>query len=117
MEIEIGQVIQQGEVRIKRLTDVPEIDGLQQRKRGKNGFILAHSESGHHHLLTGGDVLERPSNREGLEMLYAILDKPEQVIQDAASPHDAYTLPPGAYDIRISREFNPFAEQARRVAD
>ncbi len=117
MEIKIGQVVQQGEVRITRLAKAPSTNCLPKRKCSDSGFILAHSENGHHHVLSGGDVRERPTSNEGLEMLYAILDEPQTVTQDAASPHGSYTLPAGFYDIRISREHNPFTEQARQVAD
>ena len=117
MELEINKPVQQGEVYIRRLATAPKTDGLTAVKPTQKGFILSHSESGHHHLLTGGTVLERPARKEGLDAFYAILDEPEKVIQDAANPHGSYTLPAGFYDIRISREHNPFTEQARRVAD
>ena len=117
MKLEIGKPIQQGEVYIKRLAEPPKTEGLTVVKETSRGFILSHSESGHHHILTGGTVLERPMRKEGLDAFYAILENPEEVIQDAANPHGSYSLPAGFYDIRISREHNPFTEQARRVAD
>ena len=52
-----------------------------------------------------------------MKVLYAILDSPAALIQDAAAPHAGYPLPPGFYELRIAREFDPFAEQARIVAD
>lgn len=118
MKIEIGQVVQQGEVYIRRLASMPDTADTKPVKRGGKGFILSHSESGHHHILSGGDLLERPGNKAAMERFYAILENPETVIQDAAAkPHGHYDLPAGFYDIRISREYDPFAEQARRVAD
>lgn len=114
--MKIGEAVQQGEVYIRRIEALP--DGFEGKalKKTKKGFVLAHSESGNHHLLTGGGVLERPA-KAGMDMLYAILDAPEKVIQDATKPHEAQDLPAGVYDIRISREFDPFTQQARRVAD
>lgn len=114
--MEIGQVIQQGEVRIKRIADLPEDHGGTQRKTTDKGHILAHSESGHHHILDGGTVLDRPT-KNGLESLYALLEQPQKVVQDAATPHESINLPAGVYDIRISREYNPMLGEARRVAD
>ncbi len=52
-----------------------------------------------------------------MKMLYAVLENPGQLVQDAAVPHETHNLPPGIYEFRIAREFDPFAEQARRVAD
>ena len=113
------QVIgQQGEVRIVKVDALPA--GMQTKAVQKiaKGFVISHSESGHHHLLTGGDVMERTDKvPTGMQQFYAILNAPESFIQDAANPHGGYDLDPGIYRFDVSREFNPFEEQARRVAD
>ena len=116
--MKIGEAVQQGEVYIKRIAELPQGFEGKAIKRGEKGFILSHSESGNHHLLSvsDGEVLERPP-REGMELFYAILKNPEKVIQDAARPHGTHDLPTGIYDIRISREFDPFTGQARQVMD
>ena len=54
---------------------------------------------------------------QGMKILYAILDEPGQLIQDAQVPHGHYDLEAGIYQFPISREYDPFAEQARIVAD
>lgn len=108
----------QGEITIFRIGALP--DGLIPANIGRaaKGAIISHSESGHHHVLTGSaDVLERPRAPAGMQVLYAILDEPQSLIQDAVNAHDTHDLPPGIYEFRIAREFDPFAEQARRVAD
>lgn len=115
MKTVIGQ---QGEVRIIKIDALPENIKSKAVEKSAKGFIISHSESGHHHVLTGGDVMERTSNvPEGMQILYAILDNPAELIQDAANAHGGYKLDPGIYEFRLSREYNPFAEQARRVAD
>lgn len=108
----------QGEITIIQIDALPE--GMERKtvERVAKGWIISHSESGNHHLLTGGEVMERTDNiPSGMQMLYAILDEPASLIQDAPVPHGGYDLAPGIYQFRISREFDPFAEQARRVAD
>lgn len=115
MKTVIGQ---QGEVRIVKIDALPQ--GIQTKavNRIAKGFVISHSESGHHHLLTGGDVMERTDAvPEGMQIFYAILDDPQSFVQDAANPHGGYALDPGIYEFKVSREFDPFAEQARRVAD
>lgn len=108
---------QQGEVRIVKIDAMPEMQTGPVEKIAK-GFIISHSESGHHHLLTGGDVMERTDKvPAGMRQFYAILDEPQKLIQDAATPHKGFDLDPGVYRFDVSREFDPFAEQARRVAD
>jgi hypothetical protein len=109
---------QQGEVLIIEIDAIPAGVETKKAERVAKGFIIAHSEQGHHHLLTGGDVMERTSNvPAGMQIFYAILDAPEKFIQDAATPHEPYELTGKFYEFRISREFDPFAEQSRRVAD
>lgn len=113
------QVIgQQGEVRIVKIDALPENIERKAVQKIAKGYVISHSESGHHHLLTGGDVMERVNAvPSGMQIFYAILDEPQSFIQDAANPHGGYDLDPGVYEFRVSREFNPFEEQARRVAD
>jgi hypothetical protein len=109
----------QGEITIVKISELPEgFAAMQKAERTKAGWIISHSESGNHHVLTGGEVMECTENvPEGMRMLYAILENPGELIQDAAVPHGKYQLDPGFYEFRIAREFDPFAEQARQVAD
>lgn len=110
--------VQQGEVRIVQIGALPKNIETKPAEKSKRGFIISHSESGHHHILTGGNVMERTDNvPAGMQIFYAILKEPEQFIQDTANPHGDFKLDPGVYEFRVSREFDPFAEQARRVAD
>lgn len=113
------QVIgQQGEVRIAKIDTVPANMETKPAEKSAKGFIISHSENGNHHVLTGGDVMERTDHvPAGMQIFYAILDAPERFVQDAANPHGGFDLPPGTYEFRVSREFDPFADQARRVAD
>lgn len=108
----------QGEITIIKIDAMPQGIETKAAERIGKGWIISHSESGHHHVLTGGAVMERTSKvPQGMQILYAILENPEALIQDAAVPHGGFDLPAGLYEFRIAREFDPFAEQARRVAD
>lgn len=113
------QVIgQQGEVLIIKIDALPDSMETKKADRVAKGFVISHSESGHHHCVTGGEVMERTNKvPEGMQIFYAILTNPEEFIQDAANPHGGYSLAPGIYEFRVSREFDPFSEMARRVAD
>ena len=110
---------QQGEVRIIKIEAMPDGISTKEVEPFNGGFIISHSESGHHHVLTGGNVLERTDDvPQGMQILYAILDEPEALVQDApGNPHKSISLDAGFYEFRISREYDPFTEQARRVAD
>ena len=108
----------QGEVTIIKIAALPKGMTMKPVEKTAKGWIISHSESGHHHVLTGGDVMERTDRvPEGMQILYALLDAPAELVQDADVPHEGFSLDAGAYEFRISREYDPFAEQARRVAD
>ena len=108
----------QGEITIFRISKLPDNVVASKVGRTSVGAIIAHSESGNHHILTGGaDVLEHPSAPAGMQILYAILDEPQSLIQDTTVPHETYNLSPSIYEFRIAREHDHFSEMARRVAD
>ena len=109
---------QQGECLIIKIDAIP--DGIEKKnvERNARGFVISHSESGHHHVLTGGNVMERTDSiPQGLQIFYAMHEDPQSFEQDAPNSHEKFDLDPGIYEFRVSREYDPFAEQARRVAD
>lgn len=111
-------IANQGEIRIDRIEAMPASETKAFDEKNEKGWIISHSEQGHHHIL-GGDceVLERNGAPAGARILYAIVKEPAKLFQDAAVPHQPVDLDPGIYEFRIKREFDPFAEQVRRVAD
>ena len=111
-------IANQGELRIDRIDKLPDVELKPFTEANEKGVIVSHSEQGHHHLLSGNvKVMERVTAPEGAKILQAIVEEPSKLWQDAGVPHDPVNLVPGIYEIRIKREFNPFAKQARRVAD
>lgn len=110
----------QGEIYARTLDALPDgLVGFTDRDQ-RGAWIIAHSESGHHHLLTadGVTVMERTKDvPQGMRILYAIIEKPATLFQDAAVPHDAHEIAPGITEFRIAREYDPIMEHARRVAD
>lgn len=107
----------QGEIYIAKIDKLPDT-ATKPVKRTPRGYIVSHSENGAHHLLSDGELLERTEGvPAGMKILYAIIESPERLYQDDPVPHDHYDLDPGIYEFRISREYDPFAEQARIVAD
>ena len=110
----------QGEVRVYKIEALP--DGIETKRPEltKTGAaIISHSEQGHHHCVAGADVLERTNDvPAGMAIFYAICKDPTSLKQDAATPHKSIPLDGGSiYEFRVAREFDPFAEQIRRVAD
>jgi hypothetical protein len=111
--------IRQGEVRLIPVSAFP--DAETRPVAAQNGVVIVgESESHHHHVVDadGVTVLERCSDvPAGMRILHMIVEKPTKLRQTAGNPHGAHDVPPGLYEVRIKREFNPFSEMARRVAD
>lgn len=112
-------IFRQGEVRLQPINDIPEC--TTSPINAENGVIIVgESESHHHHVLEaeGVTVMERTSNvPEGMRILYAVVEKATVLKQTAGNPHGAHSIPEGKYEISIKREYDPFTQQARRVAD
>lgn len=111
---------QQGEVKIYKISEIPSgIEVVVPQKTKRGDWILSHSENGNHHIIGGdAEVMERTSDvPAGMKILYAIVSKPDEIRQDATVPHGTIPVGPDLYEFRIAREFDPFAEQARRGAD
>lgn len=110
----------QGEISITKVEGIDR-SGYASVAAESGRLIVSHSESGHvHYLPDDGSVelLERKSDvPTGMAILIAIVKEPTLLKQSASTPHQAISLDPGEYEMRLSREFDPFAEQARRVAD
>lgn len=108
----------QGEVSIFKIDKLPPDISVERVEPSKKGYIVSHSERGHHHLLEGGEVMERKEGvRPGMRILYALVKEPTRFYQDAPEAHGEYDLDPGIYEFRIAREYDPFSEQAWAVND
>lgn len=115
-------VAQQGEVKVFKIDALPKNMQTKPVPKNRHGdYIISHSESGHHHVIPSGDadVVERSDNLPvGMQIFYSIVKSPTALRQDAPTPHNEIPLDGGSiYEHRVSREFDPFAEQTRRVQD
>lgn len=104
----------QGDLMIIR---VSEFDAKDYRAAQPEGgkFILAHSETGHHHTVPEGDVLvyEKPDNQ--FEGAMQVLRECLLTHERSFDTHDPIKLEPGNYKIRRQREY--VANGYRRAAD
>ena len=107
-----------GEVNFLRIIDgKPELVGFVTVGAEKGIFVVGHSESGHDHILEADGVTMMERISDGMKILYAIVEKPVVLKQKAGSPHKDQVVQPGNYIITNNQEYDPFLEQARRVAD
>lgn len=107
-----------GEVNFFRIEKgTPNLDGFKPYEASKGGYIVGHSESGHNHVLERGNVDFMTGQVAGMQVLYALLKEPLKLRQTAGSPHAEQIVEAGEYFITNNVDYNPFTEQARRVAD
>lgn len=120
----IDRTAAQGEIYIRRIGKPPQdfLKGgtpLEVDEAGR--FIIGHSETGHHHVMerTGVDVAVMPSPSEGIRILRMIVARPDkELVHDRSTDtHESLGFPEGAYEIRIGREYDPYAQLARQQAD
>lgn len=105
----------QGEVNLIRINGVPH-DATETVAPTNDRYIVGHSESGNLHVLDAPGVTIK--RQPGSDILYAIVADPTVLRQEkTGAPHAEIRVQVGSYKIVISREFNPFTEQARAVAD
>ena len=120
----VSQPSAQGEIYIRPVSDANAATFLRGGKpleleRGR--LVIGHSESGHCHVMAPGgvDVVEMPSPSPGIRLLRMIVKDPlkELIHERPHDTHEALGFNPGAYELRIGREYDPYAQLARQQAD
>ena len=108
----------QGDLMLRRIDKLPA--GLTLLPTEQGAYIVAHSETGHHHI-----IKDRPSVKvyttddpmvSYLEVVDAT-DKTETLLEHLRShdTHETISIPSGIFELRRQREYTP--EGWRRVAD
>jgi len=106
----------QGDLLLRRIDALP--DNAEAVKAEKGAYVLAHSETGHNHV-----VMERPSvrfyqDRQDTFRSWLVVDGEEAVPvehQREFHTHETIQVSPGIYEVRRQREYTP--EGFRRAAD
>ncbi|MCC6918932.1 MAG: hypothetical protein IT548_06990 [Alphaproteobacteria bacterium] len=107
----------QGDLWWFRIASVPAnaVDVLPTSGR----FILAHSETGHHHVMDAreGVTLKRDPVDQFRQFL--VIDSGESTLEHLRGhdTHETVAFQPGMYELRSGREFDPFEQLVRRTAD
>ena len=102
----------QGDLNIFCVSEIPA--GLNQLKAERDGnHILAHSETGHHHVIDGSAV--RVFEESEFVSFLDVSEKTNVVHLRSFDTHAPISLPPGQYRITRQREYTP--EGYRRAAD
>lgn len=103
---------QQGDVLFMRVDSIP--DGLTEKK----GNVLVEGEAtGHHHSL---HVAKRIAAAMAFKILYnkaSMFVENKEDVTVKHQEHEAFTLPPGKWQIGQVREVDHFEKEIRRVTD
>lgn len=118
------KVAAQGEITILRVvtaTTGKTQDGYKPLALENGMYVIGHSETGHHHVLEhtrGVSLVVAEKALEGMHILHAILTEPNALVHKRPfDTHEPLALAPGEYEFRIAREYDPYAELARRSED
>lgn len=107
----------QGDFVIMRVDNFP--NDLEKITPNNNTYTVAHSETGHDHVM----VMERPDSVEAFKQkdvdlyeLFLLVSEPTPIEHKRAwDTHETLLVPPGKYKIRRQREYTP--EGFRKAAD
>lgn len=104
------ECLQQGDVFIQPVESIP--NGANPVAATSRGYVLAEGEvTGHAH------VIDKVADLEFVEKDGMFYIKNKTPVTVKHEEHKPVTIPAGTWQIRGVREYDHFAEEARRVAD
>lgn len=109
-----GKPVAQGDVRLVPCDEIPE--DLTQQAPESGRYVLAHSETGHHHALAVSDDV---TVYDQDEFISYVENRGENVVElrhlRNFDTHGPIGIPPGKFRVVRQREYTP--EGYRRAAD
>lgn len=117
MRDEIGATCAQGDLYIMRVADLPKT-ATEPMPQDGNRHILAHSETGHHHVADCAtmEAARVKASPPGMDIIHALVKEPTKLEHlRNFHTHAPIMLPPGRYVMRTQREAMP--EGWQRAAD
>ena len=103
----------QGDILITRVEMLPE--GAKKQTPTKEGHIVAHSETGHHHTVQPKGVDFYHAANDDMIMYLVVENEADLIHNRGHDTHEPIHFDAGIYEIRRQREYTP--EGWRRVAD
>ena len=111
-------IIRHGEVILKPVSEIPQNAKLEEET---NKYVVAHSETGHHHILEVKDKVDLSkfkvyshNGERYIELPHVAELWHQKTGDDVHTPHQVL---PSAYKVVIKKEFDYFAGAIRRVRD
>ena len=112
------KIAAQGDLLLRRIESLP--GGLKPSAIECGQYIVAHSETQHHHVIEARPNVRVLDSADPLVSYLEVIeatDKTECLLEHLRSfdTHDTISIAPGIYEIRRQREYTP--QGWRRVAD
>lgn len=105
----------QGDILIRRIDKLPK--DVIKAKSEKGKFIVAHSETGHHHSVMEHPGVQYYTTKDPMVAYLSVIEDVEAKLEHERSfdTHESILLKGGTYEIRRQREHTP--QGWRRVED
>ena len=104
----------QGDFIIRRIDKLPE--DVREIEPTDGVFIVAHSETGHHHVIEAEGVRAYVPEKPDLYRMFLGIDKPTAIKHlRSFDTHEALGLEGGVFEIKRQREYTP--QGFRRAQD
>ncbi len=108
------RMIRHGEMLLIPIDKLPA--NVEQIHEGRE-FIVAHSETGHHHVAVGDVTAFRPIGGDSTDV-YLRANKESRIEhRKTFDKHETKTLQPGIYLCRGKNEYDPFSKLIQKVRD
>lgn len=113
--IKFNKQAAQGDMVLRRIDKLP--DGVKPIEAECGKYILAHSETGHNHVIRQQDGVSFFANDNNPLIAYLVVDNTKCLLEHERSfdTHSPIEIGNGIYEIRRQREYTP--EGWRRAAD
>jgi hypothetical protein len=97
----------QGDMLIRRISSLPDTAKKIDAENGR--YILAHSETGHNHVIKKQAGIEFYANDNDSFIAYLVVDNTKCLVEHERSfdTHDPIEIGDGVYEIRRQREYTP----------
>ena len=108
----------QGDLLIRRVAAIPATAKPLKAEDGK--FIVAHSETGHHHVIAERPCVQVFTTDDHMVSYLRVIEATEQTEAllehlRGYDTHETIAIPPGTFELRRQREYTP--EGWRQVQD
>jgi len=97
----------QGDLMLRKIDKLP--DNLSEVCAENGEYVVAHSETGHNHVIRERDDIKFYANDNNPFIAYLVVDNTETQVEHKRSfdTHETIKIRPGVYEVRRQREHTP----------